>query len=551
MDNKRTVLFMVLLGLSPVRPVHAAFDDIGVGARAPGMADVFVGVADDVNALYYNPAGLAQLRYSEFTGQFSSLNRDLTDGSKLGTTYAGYGQPIKGGQWGAFGLGYHSFKLTSLYEERMVLLGYGRQFNQWFAGSTLKYLSRKFGSTAYTDNALNDNGVASGRKDALFDQNGFSNSDFALDLGTLYQFGGKGQYNLGLSLVNINRPDVSLGGDNDHPPFITKLGFAYRSSRAILSVEMRRVKKLESRTQDIIAFGGEKSFHFRHWGSFDVRAGYAQGSGEFRRLTTGFSYLFDRIQLDYSFDFPLGNLGDTQGSHRMALSIRWGGDPISKEVQSIIDIELLGSLKENGRAALFMVNRALNQLRFTTAQKNLSVQYIVHRFPSIAASKLIRRDLERNPRKSFARPMDWATLKKQLTGHVPGKERDLFARVLELLRYGMRESALEQMEYLSSQAQKNPIVKMIKMVALTELAAETYRNGDHSRSLHYVEKLEGMLPSDQYVENARQNLSGTLARRHRLTIRLAPYRIYREELFIVEDLTVQKEENTPGTGIDY
>ena len=36
-----------------------ALFDIGMGARALGMGGAFVAVADDANALYYNPAGLA------------------------------------------------------------------------------------------------------------------------------------------------------------------------------------------------------------------------------------------------------------------------------------------------------------------------------------------------------------------------------------------------------------------------------------------------------------------------------------------------------------
>ena len=59
---------------------HAAFEDVGVGARAPGMADAFVAVADDANALFYNPAGLGQLKdgqlYANYGQPFSGTNND-------------------------------------------------------------------------------------------------------------------------------------------------------------------------------------------------------------------------------------------------------------------------------------------------------------------------------------------------------------------------------------------------------------------------------------------------------------------------------------------
>src|SRR5438067_1224172 len=43
----------------------AQFLKLGAGARAAGMGDAFVAVADDVTAAYWNPAGLAQIRQTE------------------------------------------------------------------------------------------------------------------------------------------------------------------------------------------------------------------------------------------------------------------------------------------------------------------------------------------------------------------------------------------------------------------------------------------------------------------------------------------------------
>ncbi len=40
--------------------------ELGVGARATGMGGAFVGVADDYSAMYWNPAGMGQIRQSEF-----------------------------------------------------------------------------------------------------------------------------------------------------------------------------------------------------------------------------------------------------------------------------------------------------------------------------------------------------------------------------------------------------------------------------------------------------------------------------------------------------
>ena len=48
----------------------------GVGARALGMGNAYTGVASDFSALYWNPAGLAQIEYGEFSGGLSYLTHN-------------------------------------------------------------------------------------------------------------------------------------------------------------------------------------------------------------------------------------------------------------------------------------------------------------------------------------------------------------------------------------------------------------------------------------------------------------------------------------------
>lgn len=45
--------------------------DFGIGARSMGMGGAFIGVADDYTALYWNPAGLSQIKWMEFFGGLS------------------------------------------------------------------------------------------------------------------------------------------------------------------------------------------------------------------------------------------------------------------------------------------------------------------------------------------------------------------------------------------------------------------------------------------------------------------------------------------------
>src|ERR1041384_41659 len=57
----------ILNASSKVGTSGAQFLKIGAGARPTAMGDSFVGVADDINAIYFNPAGLSLLDRPELT----------------------------------------------------------------------------------------------------------------------------------------------------------------------------------------------------------------------------------------------------------------------------------------------------------------------------------------------------------------------------------------------------------------------------------------------------------------------------------------------------
>ena len=71
----------------------ASLFTIGTGARPLGMGNAFVGLADDTNALLYNPAGLAFLEKpglnSFYTNQFNAFNYGSLSAAlpKVGFTY--------------------------------------------------------------------------------------------------------------------------------------------------------------------------------------------------------------------------------------------------------------------------------------------------------------------------------------------------------------------------------------------------------------------------------------------------------------------------------
>ena len=86
MPKKLFLLLPILfISLTPIKAqtvfgkYAGEFMAIGVGSRPLGMGGAFVGVADDVTAGYYNPAGLANLNYPQISLMHSEQFGDLVN----------------------------------------------------------------------------------------------------------------------------------------------------------------------------------------------------------------------------------------------------------------------------------------------------------------------------------------------------------------------------------------------------------------------------------------------------------------------------------------
>ncbi|MGB7061531.1 MAG: PorV/PorQ family protein [Candidatus Zixiibacteriota bacterium] len=90
----RRFLLTIGLLLTLFAPAYGAkyageFLSLGVGGRALGMGGAFVGVADDVTASFWNPAGLAQLNRKEL-----SFMHAETFGSLLNQDFVAFALPL-------------------------------------------------------------------------------------------------------------------------------------------------------------------------------------------------------------------------------------------------------------------------------------------------------------------------------------------------------------------------------------------------------------------------------------------------------------------------
>lgn len=377
---KKTTLSMVMAtGMLLVSTaVWANFEDLGSSARPMGMGNAFTALATDVNALYYNPAGLAFLQAAEGTSSYTRYLLGLDD-SALGGGYLALALPL--GEMGGIGIGYTNFQLSGYYQEHVVTLGYGyRAMSNLAIGLNLKGLMSNIGQDAYT--AI----------DPLFQTKGYSTSGVAVDLSILYQF--LPQYRLALAVTNVNQPNMALSGE-DRVPMMVKVGFAYRSFGLDVATDVA----YQSNTGDIDFYvGAEKWLADR---SFALRAGLAFGSREDKDASLGASYRTDALQMDYAFLYPLAGLTKTYGTHRMALSVRFGPPSVEDEetfgVVPMISKALYDEELEKVRAS---AKATQGQVEVLQAQLKVQQERVMTVAPSSNGDlDKVKADLEANSQK--------------------------------------------------------------------------------------------------------------------------------------------------------
>ena len=181
--------------VSNVGTTAAPFLQIGVGSRAISMGGAFVATANDVSAMYWNPAGLGQLNDIEVIFMHSEWLADIT------FDYAGIVFPIA--QYGIIGVNLTALNMGEmevrtvdrpegtgeLFEssDMALALAYGLNLtNRFSIGFNLKYIQQRI----WKEKA----------------------SGFAIDIGTLYHTPVEG-LRIGAALTNFGTDMKMTGND--------------------------------------------------------------------------------------------------------------------------------------------------------------------------------------------------------------------------------------------------------------------------------------------------------------------------------------------------
>ena len=318
---------------------QAAFEDLGAGARAPGLGNAFTALADDVYAIYYNPAGLAQLDRPQFSTAYTRLLMGLSDGTNLSLMQLAYAYPFKNGRQGTLGIGYQEYSAGTLYSERTIHLSYGRLLwrrdsgSRLFGGLSLKQLTHSFGSSPEASNACDQGNCVYGPDPVLSGAN--SKSAYDADVGFIYRF--PRRFQLGLAVMHINQPDVGFAGP-DKLPMSTRFGVAWKSLWMSLMGEVRQEQGPTGSTNRDLILAAERFFPTLTAGQFGLRGSLGYGTSDFEQITLGLSYRINKIQMDYAFMMPLAGVEGTAGTHRVSLGWHFGAPTPDEEItQELLD----------------------------------------------------------------------------------------------------------------------------------------------------------------------------------------------------------------------
>jgi hypothetical protein len=297
--------------------VFASFEQLPTGGRQAGLGNAFVALADDVYSAYYNPAGLVQVKRSEFTAFYSRLYAGLSDNSSISRSYVGYAHPLR--KYGTLGFSFLSLDLSGLYSESTMALHYAHAVREkWNLGGSLKFLRKSFGSDPYTQSAINsDTGASLGGADPLFAQNGTSKSGMALDVGAQYRL--SKIYGLGFAIQNINSPNMALSSsDSDKVSSVFTAGIARRTKVAAIDVDVSRRQFTSDDYR--LNIGAER------WltSGIGFRGGLGFGSRGYQVTSMGFSYKWENAEFDYGLIYPLSGIQGTFGTHQLTVTFRFG-----------------------------------------------------------------------------------------------------------------------------------------------------------------------------------------------------------------------------------
>ena len=262
------------------------------GARPDGMGQAFSAVADDIDTLSFNPAGLGKILLPEI----GYGHEDFLAG--IGYDFVGAAVPL--GSSGVLGLGYLSlgtapFNSTSSAstpsvsaQDTALMAAWGTSFNKLQLGAGVEYVDEKLATV--------------------------DGSGFGFNFGAIYRISPK--LTLAGSVLNLG-PGIQFSS-LEPLPLVVNGGIAWTA----LENHSHRLTLAADASDEVTDTTQRYSVGAEYWyqKTFALRAGYlANSQTEGFSVGAGIRYAF--FQLDYAFE-PYDNLGAV---NRFSAIFRWDG----------------------------------------------------------------------------------------------------------------------------------------------------------------------------------------------------------------------------------
>jgi hypothetical protein len=271
---------------------RADFRHARMGPRPRAMGSAFVAVADDANAVSWNPSGMTQLDRFEITGCRTLLY--AVDGLSNDYISMVYDAP----RIGAFGLSWVRLGLKDIYYEDTVNLAFAKKIPLLAGlscGASLKLLVMSApGYEKYNDPAYEGRDVKP-----------------TADLGIHYR-SSSNRWTLGAVVYNVNEPELRVLKTTEHPvPTYreTAIGASYKFRGLLLTTFDLRTRYGSFRNT-VGRFGSELWF----FDAVALRGGFETGN-----MTAGLGLKGNRWQVDVMLEthYELGNTYQFSGTIRM------------------------------------------------------------------------------------------------------------------------------------------------------------------------------------------------------------------------------------------
>jgi len=308
----------------------ANFLKIGAGSRSAALGDAYVALANDVSALYWNPAGLALLNKAEVLFQSTAW----IAGTNL--YFSGLAFPL--GNMGTIGASIYGFSSGDIQETTLaqpegtgrnvsandmaIGVSYGYRFTDRFsAGTTIKYISERLS-----------------REKA---------STFAFDVGSIFITNFLHEMRIGISLSNLGGrmllegpdlivshdlapdlptnkyADASLSTQDWDIPLVFRFGLATDVFKTENSNLLVAASLNDSRDYDLrFNFGTEFSMNILKDQSIFLRGGY-KGNYDEEGLCAGGGLILKLVGYNLKIDYAYSDTGRLGNAQRYSLGIEF------------------------------------------------------------------------------------------------------------------------------------------------------------------------------------------------------------------------------------